>query len=162
MWKYIVIHHSLTKDGKVVDTQAIRRYHMSWAYRNNIVSREKAMQLIASGKRVKRPWIDIGYHFVSETIINNDWEILVGRVLNQVGAHTRGRNRDSLGICAVGNYDIIKPPEELIMKLSKFTKSLMEVFDIPISNVLGHCEINSNKTCPGRMFDLNSFRRRLS
>jgi N-acetylmuramoyl-L-alanine amidase len=160
MWERIIIHHSLTKDGAVVDWQAIRRYHMSWAYCGNIVSKEEANELIGDGKRVKRPWTNIGYHYGIEKI-NSDYEILVGRQLNQIGAHTRGHNQESLGICLVGNYDIDIVGDSLLRVASKLVKSHMSIFNISPNNVFGHNEFNSHKTCPGSNFNMEAFRNKL-
>lgn len=154
MWNKIIIHHSLTKDGKVVDWQAIRRYHKSWAYCGEIVTEEEANQLILDGKRVKRPWVTIGYHFGIE-LINDEYEILTGRYLNQIGAHTRNHNEDALGICVVGNYDEEPPPEIVMQHLGKFIKSLIFAFpNITTDHVYGHRDFDNQKSCPGKLFNM--------
>ena len=47
-----------------------------------------------------RGWSDIGYHHV----IQRDGSLGVGRPLWQAGAHTRGQNGDSIGICLMGGH----------------------------------------------------------
>lgn len=160
MWERIIIHHSLTKDGNVVDWQAIRRYHISWAYCGKIISKEEATELINDGKRVKRPWTTIGYHYGVE-LINGEYEILVGRQINQIGAHTRGHNQEALGICMVGNYDVDIVSDTLLKTLGKLVKSHMAVFNISANNVFGHNEFNPDKTCPGSNFNMEAFRNKL-
>lgn len=149
--KYIVIHHSLTEDNKIVNWSAIRKYHI---YNNG--------------------WQDIGYHFGIEKINeNNDYEILYGRPLSQQGAHTYGINNISIGICVIGNFDNEKPNEIQMKKLITLISDLMIIFKIPISNVIGHREtyvlykngiINYNaylqniKSCPGYNFSMKNLR----
>ena len=53
---------------------------------------------IAAWHRAKG-WRDIGYHFV----IESDGRVVPGRPLEEVGAHARGHNASSIGICAVGD-----------------------------------------------------------
>ena len=43
-------------------------------------------------------WSDIGYHYV----IRRNGKIEPGRPVEQAGAHVRGHNRDSIGICLIG------------------------------------------------------------
>ena len=131
--QYIILHHSLTKDGKTVSWGAIRNYHV-----NHL------------------GWRDIGYHLGIE-LIGGQYEILMGRMLNDTGAHCRGMNTKSIGICFVGNFDIEQPPLEQWWKGVKLARSLMEIFDIPAENVKGHTDF-SPKTCPGKLFDLDKFR----
>ena len=45
-----------------------------------------------------RGWSDIGYHFV----IHRNGQVGRGRPVERIGAHTRGKNRNSIGIALVG------------------------------------------------------------
>ena len=166
--KYIIIHHSLTKDSETVDWKGIRRYHRSYAYLGKIVTQENAMNLIASGKRIKRPWSDIGYHFGIEHIDYHDTEettceILVGRMQNARGAHCvqEGMNSKSLGICVVGNFDKAPPSQEQWNLCLKLVKALKQVYSIPTEHVMGHREFAEYKTCPGKQWSMNQFRSEL-
>ena len=129
----IILHHSLTKDSDTVSWGAIRRYHIET---NN--------------------WSDIGYHFGIEQV-KDYTEILFGRMPNKIGSHCKGHNTDSIGICFVGNFDNEPPPMDSWNKGVLLCKYLVEQFGIKI--ILGHTELNSHKTCPGRMFDLENFRK---
>jgi hypothetical protein len=133
LFKKIIIHHSFTKDGKTVSWGAIRRYHTQTL-----------------------KWSDIGYHYGVE-LINNDYEILVGRPLSRSGAHTKGHNNDSIGICCVGNYDDHAPSQKMLNKLVQLLKDLMVIYNITKDNVKPHRDYSS-KTCPGKKFDMNKLR----
>ena len=132
----IVLHHSLTKDSKTVSWAAIRRYHV---------------QTLG--------WSAIGYHYGIE-LVGFDYEILVGRLMNQVGAHCIGLNRESLGICFIGNFDTEDPEESMLIVGRGLVKSLLEVFNLGIEDIVGHNQY-SNKTCPGKMFSMDVFRESL-
>lgn len=131
--EYIIIHHSLTDDGTVVNTQSIRRYHM-----NDL------------------GWSAIGYHYLIERI-NNTVEIIKGRFDDQVGAHCKQNrmNYKSLGICCVGNFDEAPPDDIVWYKLVRLCRSLMHIHDIPWQHVHPHRLHATYKTCPGKMFDMD-------
>jgi len=138
--KYIILHHSLTRDGSTVSWSAIKRYHT---------------QTLG--------WRDIGYHFGIEAI-KWEHEILVGRMMDESGAHCRedGMNRKSLGICFVGNFDEHEVPPLQWTEGVRLVRSLMNVFDIPIHNVLGHRDFAKYKSCPGENFSIDDFRHELT
>ena len=135
---YIIVHHSLTQDGQVVDTTAIREYHIN-----------------IKGYR------DIGYNCTVEKI-KDEYEALYGRPLTEAGAHTIGYNQRSLGVCVIGNFELAPPTEEqLKVLISRVLKPWMQIFNIPVKNVLGHREVQKNRTCPGKFFNLDDLRKRL-
>ena len=47
-----------------------------------------------------RGWSDIGYHF----LIDRDGMVVEGRALERTGAHTKGHNKCSIGICLFGGH----------------------------------------------------------
>lgn len=48
-----------------------------------------------------RGWRDIGYHF----LIDRNGTVAQGRPLDQVGAHTQGKNTGTIGISLFGGYE---------------------------------------------------------
>ena len=137
--EYIVIHHSLTKDNKTVSWNAIRKYHLSLG------------------------WSNIGYHYGIE-LIGDRYEVLIGRFEDQAGAHTRqaGMNHKSLGICFVGNYDILPPLRERLVAGAELIVRLMRRYDIPLENVVPHSKYATYKSCPGKFFDMQALREQIS
>ena len=127
----IIIHHSLTKDSETVSWGAIRTFHKS------------------------KKFSDIGYHYGIENL-RGQTEILVGRTTDKKGAHCKGFNSDSIGICFIGNFDVDAVPKESWdagVKLVRFLRA-----QYGINEVLGHTELNSKKSCPGKKFNLDKFR----
>jgi hypothetical protein len=131
----IIIHHSLTKDSGTVSWGAIREFHVK-----------------------ENGWNNIGYHAGVE-LINNHYEILIGRPWDEMGAHTKGYNSDSLGVCLVGNFDEEKPSDAILYSGSQLIKYWMRTFHISVTNVYGHHDFNKDKSCPGTKFDMISFKR---
>jgi N-acetyl-anhydromuramyl-L-alanine amidase AmpD len=84
-----------------------------------------------------------GYHFVIKT----DGIIEKGRMLFEQGAHCKGYNTDSIGICMIGTDKYTKEHWESYKLL---LRELKELF--PNATIHGHREF-SNKYCPG--FDVN-------
>jgi len=133
---HIILHHSFTEDSKTVSWGAIKRYHV---------------------KELR--WTDIGYHFGIE-LINDDYQILMGRMPGKYGAHCKefGMNSTSIGICFVGNFDIQRPNSILWEKGLELVRWLTEIYKIPRERVQGHRDYATYKTCPGLLFDMNNFR----
>jgi len=154
----LTVHHSLTKDGQTVDWQAIRRFHTSWRYNGRIITEQEGRSLPGAIK----PWREVGYHMGIE-MINDRYEILVGRMLDEAGAHTVGHNVDNIGICFIGNFDADPVPKQQWDFGVRLVKSLYCLLCIHIGDIKGHREIaRDGRTCPGRLFDLHQFRREVA
>lgn len=74
----IVLHCSATPEGRDVSASDIRRWHVE-----------------------ERGFADIGYHFV----VRLNGTVECGRSLDRAGAHCRGYNSRSIGVCYVGGAD---------------------------------------------------------
>ena len=102
----IIIHCSATKEGRNFTVADIDRWH-----------RERGMRCI-------------GYHFV----IYRDGSIHVGRAIEEVGAHCKGHNSISIGICYIQKAAM----RSLIEQLKE---------EYPLATIHGHNEF-ANKACP--------------
>lgn len=95
-----------------------------------------------------RGFAAIGYHFV----IRQDGTVEPGRPLDHEGAHARGYNDESVGICLVGGLDNYGQPSddyspEQWESLERTLRFLKCVF--PSAEVLGHRDLPGvAKACP--------------
>ena len=71
----LIVHCSATPAGRDVTASDIRRWH-----------------------KEERGFADIGYHFV----VRLDGRVECGRPMANIGAHCRGHNSRSVGVCYVG------------------------------------------------------------
>lgn len=125
----IIVHCSATPEGKDFTVQQIRQWHLQRGFR------------------------DIGYHFV----IYRDGTLNIGRPLTQSGAHCKGHNAHSIGICYIGGCakdgrtpkDTRTPQQK--QALTALLKHLHEQF--PKATLHGHREF-ANKACPS--FDVHA------
>lgn len=139
----IILHHSATKDGLTVSWNAIRRFHT-----------------------VECAWSDIGYHFGIELVADpgdpaGSYEILMGRMPDQGGAHTKDQNQQSIGVCFVGAFDDEPPPERQWKQGLRLVAWLCRQYNFGPADVYGHRDF-ANKTCPGLKFDLLRFKSELN
>ena len=123
----IIIHCAATPEGKHFTVEQIRQWHVK-----------------GNG------WSDIGYHFV----IYLDGSVHRGRPIEKVGAHTKGYNANSIGICYVGGLDANGQfPEDTRTPaqkkaLSQLLANLHQRF--PKALIVGHCDLDPMKpNCPG-------------
>lgn len=96
-------------------------------------------------------WSDVGYHY----LVDYTGKIHLGRPLNKIGAHARGHNVGSVGICGIG--DNTKPQQEWTPALVTSMISLCESLQIvlrTITRVCGHRQLEGASTlCPGTNVD---------
>jgi N-acetylmuramoyl-L-alanine amidase len=96
----------------------------------------------------KRGWSGIGYHYV----IRRNGEIEKGRPDDKVGAHVKGFNSTTLGICLVGGLNSARKAT------AEYTGEQWQTLELlvrhlktqhPTAEVLGHRDFpNVNKACP--------------
>ena len=94
-----------------------------------------------------RGYTDIGYHYY----IARDGEVHTGRPLSQVGAHARGFNKYSIGICYEGGLDNDGRPADTrtpqqCTSLDQLLTHLKAAF--PQARIVGHNQLNPHKACP--------------
>lgn len=89
-------------------------------------------------------WEDIGYNY----LIANDGDKYYGRSLFFQGAHAKGYNANSIGICLTGSTNFSIYQENSLFNL------IMDILkDYKIERIYYHNEINKNKTCPNFKWD---------
>lgn len=124
----IIVHCSATQEGKDLDAAEINKWHL------------------------KRGWDGIGYHYV----VLLDGVIEYGRSIYKQGAHVKGENEGSIGICYIGGVESkrgsngkwiakdTRTPEqkESLLLLLKTLKKMH-----PEATIHGHNEFAA-KSCP--------------
>jgi N-acetylmuramoyl-L-alanine amidase len=112
-----------------------------------------------------RGWDDIGYHYLigNTRPFTEEGKIYSGRPEEFDGAHTRGYNHNSLGVCLIGDFDRVSPSERQLETLFAFLEQKIKQHDVPTKNVMGHNEFPGMTTsCPGNFLDMNYVRAVLS
>ena len=97
---------------------------------------------------LQRGWLGCGYHYV----IHEDGSIFEGRPANTVGAHARGYNERSIGICVVGNFEVEYPN---IYQQEALGRLLLYLINDKLSgqslSIIRHKDIAAT-LCPGKNF----------
>ena len=92
-----------------------------------------------------------GYHYVVEA---DPVRVRLGRAINQVGAHAKGNNSHSIGVCVIGSYEGEESPSpEQWAAATSLCADLLRQF--PEAKLYGHKE-RGPTLCPG--FDPEAFR----
>ena len=106
---YIIVHCSDTPKEMDIGADTIRRWHVE-----------------------ENGWSDIGYHFV----IKRDGTVENGRGQDDTGAHARGYNDKSIGICMVGGKPNANFTAAQWVSLEDLVKNLW--LEYPLAEVVGH------------------------
>jgi len=124
--KRIVIHTSASTFGDDIGAKEIDKMHR------------------------KKGWNGIGYHYV----IRLDGSVELGRAIEEPGAHVKGYNTTSIGICYIGGlcnhgepYDTRTDAQKSTMK--KMVANLKALF--PKAEVLGHRDLSPDKNNDGKI-----------
>jgi N-acetylmuramoyl-L-alanine amidase len=126
---HLIIHCAATPNGKPFTAEQIDGWHRERGFRRD--SREIGHH---------EPGLKhIGYHYV----IYTNGAVRCGRSEQEVGAHTRGMNSRSFGVCLVGT-DQFTPEQWTALRLH--VEAIRKRY--PHITVAGHRQF-ANKICPG-------------
>lgn len=120
--KYLVVHCSDSPNDRDVTAADIHQWHL------------------------QRGWDGIGYH----AVIRRNGAIERGRPLYWIGAHVKGHNSGSLGVCLVGRDQFT---DEQYRSLELLLQEWSDLY--PSAKILGHRDLEPHKTCPN--FDVAEF-----
>jgi hypothetical protein len=123
-WRRMIVHHSATKDTPALDAKAIKRFHME-----------------------ERGWKDVGYAFLVE-LVGDKYIAVPGRSLTVAGAHCPGQNTIALGICLVGDFSEVEPPDAQLERTAELCAELCVRFGIDVEEIRPHREYRKTE-CPG-------------
>lgn len=118
----IIVHCSATPEGRNVAVADIDRWHR------------------------ERGFDGIGYHYV----VYIDGSVHEGRPLNKVGAHCKGHNAHSIGICYIGGVDLNGKPKDTrtLAQKDALVNLLMRLKRrFPKAAIRGHRDFAA-KACP--------------
>ena len=124
----IIIHCSATPEGRDFTVADIDRWHR------------------------QRGFSEIGYHY----IVYRDGSVHPGRDVAQIGAHVKGQNTNSIGICYIGGCATDGTPKDTRTPAQREAlRDLVELLttEYPNATIHGHREF-ANKACP--CFDVNT------
>jgi N-acetylmuramoyl-L-alanine amidase len=120
--KRVILHCSASPNFKKFTIENIRQWHKA------------------------RGFYDVGYHYVIEL----DGAVSEGRKEKSIGAHCKGYNLDSIGICLIGSTEFT---EAQISSLVSLIQDITTRY--PNIEINGHYEFTDKKTCPN--FDVKVF-----
>jgi N-acetylmuramoyl-L-alanine amidase len=145
-WTAIVIHHSATDKGNAA---IFDKWH-----------------------RESNHWEGVGYDFVIGNGTNSvDGQVEVTfRWREQIaGAHCGGTpgnwaNKDGIGICLVGNFNLTTPTAKQMQSLLELVRFLQKRYGIPKSRIYGHKTTPGARVtdCPGKKFPMTKFKSMLN
>ena len=130
--KWLIVHHT---GGAAADPRADTSHH--------------TFEMVNEYHR--RLWnfrSSLGHFIGYQYFIDKAGKVTQGRADTDEGAHCLGRNRDSIGICLAGNFDVTDPTKKQEQALRDLLLSLSVKYSIPVSNIVPHRRF-SNKSCYG-------------
>ena len=119
---HVVVHHSASPDSWTLE-------------RVSSSHKERGFSEVAG--------TNCGYHYVIEL----DGVVRLGRTIDVVGAHCRGHNSKSIGVCVIGSVEGEDNPSEAQWRsLVQLCADLLRQF--PDAGLVGHKELKPT-LCPG-------------
>jgi len=99
---------------------------------------------------IQRGFDTVGYHYV----IRRDGTVETGRPETAIGAHVKGHNAHSIGICLVGGVNTAGKPENSFLpsQLAALTELLAQLRSrYPDTRILGHRDLSPDLNKDGKI-----------
>jgi len=126
--KQLIIHCAATPNGHWFTAGDIDLWHQQRGFHRSPALAQAS------------PYQSIGYHFV----ITLDGGVQVGRRLDETGAHAKGHNRHSVGLCLIGTDQFtLAQWQSLKQQVSALQNRFSDLA------IFGHRAVNAHKSCPG-------------
>ncbi|GAA0180413.1 N-acetylmuramoyl-L-alanine amidase [Clostridium sediminicola] len=137
---------------KIIDSDLKFMSNMRYGNKPNKIILHHAASSSCSIKDIhywhlKKGWAGCGYHF----FVRKDGSVYKGREENVVGAHCKGHNTGSIGICVEGNYMVETMPDVQMKAVTEVCKYQIRKYSI--EKIYGHNKF-VNTECPGVYFPL--------
>lgn len=119
----IIVHCTATPEGREVTVNDLHRWHV-----------------------IENGWADVGYHW----LIDLNGTLHECRPEHKSGAHAKGYNKNSIGVCYAGGCDAEMNPKDTRTEAQKETlRCLLEDLRgrYPQAEIIGHRDVSS-KACP--------------
>ena len=100
---------------------------------------------IINEDHINKGWAGIGYHF----FIKKDGTIYRGRPEDSIGAHSKGSNLNTLGICLEGDFEEKKPTNEQLKSIINLSVYLGVKYNT--NEIIKHGDVYET-CCPGSKF----------
>jgi len=97
----------------------------------------------------QRGFSQIGYH----KVIEGNGNIVDGRPETTQGAHAKGANQSSLGVCVVGNFEKEIPSAAQVTALISVLTDWCKAHKLKTTNIYGHFNVlggGTKTSCPGK------------
>jgi N-acetylmuramoyl-L-alanine amidase len=94
-------------------------------------------------------WDHIGYH----RVVGRDGTVAATLSLEKEGYHVWGRNKHTVGICVVGNFEQEHPTQQQLDNLEGALASLCKKLELPAEKIFGHRALAlpfHGTACPGK------------
>jgi len=129
---------------------------------HHTVTAEDADALDVNRMHKARGFSGIGYHALVHRARGGDWVVSDGRDDENVGAHAKGANADSLGVALAGDYSDAPPEPAALGMLVGQCLSWCLQHGLSADDIHGHRDVGTTATaCPGRI-PIHEIRRRVA
>jgi len=130
--KYLSIHHT-SSPGDNPQFDAVNKYHKGkW----DMMSR-------------------IGYYVGYNYMIEKSGRLRQARQIGEETMAQKGHNFDTISVCLAGDFNVEHPTEAQKATLTAFILDMKDKY--PDIKVMGHRDLQENRTCPGKNFNMGEF-----